>query len=111
MKLVILIFNACVSYDRIASKHCDDMITLERYNEFCLFWGCEELSHKNNWFETFILTEDIETNLRETYMFCVVNCKENDYVANYKKMENQWNIKGILMKGKKIPIPSYCFLR
>ena len=66
------------------AKYCNDLTALELYNEFYLFLGCEELTHKNSWFEVFILTDDIETNLKEIYTFCVVNCNENTYIANYR---------------------------
>ena len=59
---------------------------LELYNELCLFLGSEELTHKNSWFEVFILTDDIETKLKDIHMFCMVNCNENAYIANYRKM-------------------------
>ena len=73
-------------HDRIVSKYCNNLITLELYNELCLFLGGEELTHKNSWFEVFILTDDIETKLKIIYMFCMVNCNENAYIANYRKM-------------------------
>src|SRR3990170_231215 len=68
------------------AKYCNDLLTLELYNELCLFLGSEELTHKNSWFEAFIFTDDIETNLKTIYMFCMVNCNENAYIANYRKM-------------------------
>ena len=68
------------------AKYCNNLVTLELYNELCLFLGCEELSHKNSWFEAFIFTDHVETNLKEIYMFCMVNCNENAYIANYRKM-------------------------
>lgn len=37
-----------------------DMITLEHYNEFSLFWGYEEVTHNNNWFEALILMRKLE---------------------------------------------------
>jgi hypothetical protein len=67
------------------AKYCNDLTALELYNELYLFLGCEELTHKNSWFEVFILTKDIENNLEEIYMFCMVNCNENAYIANYRK--------------------------
>ena len=30
--------------------------------------------------------DDIEINLKNIYMFCKVNCNENAYIANYRKM-------------------------
>ena len=66
------------------TKYCNNLITLELYNELCLFLGCEELSHKNDWFDIFLITNDNETNLQEIYMFCVVNCNENAYICNYR---------------------------
>ena len=71
------------------AKYCNDLITLELYNELCLFLGSEELTHKNSWFEVFILTDDIETKLKNIYMFRMVNCNENAYIANYRKMGKQ----------------------
>ena len=53
---------------------------------FVFLW-CEELSHKNNWFDTCLITNNNETNLQEIYIFCVVNCNENAYIANYRKSE------------------------
>ena len=47
------------------AKYCNDLTTLELYNELCLFLGSEELTHKNSWFEVFILTDDIETKLKK----------------------------------------------
>ena len=44
------------------------------------------MTHKNSWFEVFILTDDIETKLKNIYMFCMVNCNENASIANYRKM-------------------------
>ena len=67
-------------------KHCNDLITLELYNELCLFLGSEELKNKNSWFEVFILTDNIETNLKNIYMFGMVNCNESAYIANYREM-------------------------
>ena len=67
------------------SKYYNNLITLELCNELCLFLGCEELTHKYSWFEVFILSNDIENQLKHIYMFCVVNCNENAYIANYRK--------------------------
>ena len=53
-------FQCMLFHDRIVSKYCNNLITLELYNELCLFLGSEELTHKNNWFEVLILTDDIE---------------------------------------------------
>ena len=64
------------------AKYCNDMITINLYNELSLFLACEELTHKNSWFEIFILTDTIENHPREAYKFCVVNCNENAYIAN-----------------------------
>ena len=55
---------------------------------FVYFWGVK-LTYKNSWFEVFILMDDIETNLKNIYMVCMVNCNENAYIANYRKMGNQ----------------------
>ena len=78
-------FQCILFHDRIMAKYCNDLTALELYNELYLFLGCEELSHKNSWFEVFILMDDIETNLKEIYTFCVVNCNQNAYIANYRK--------------------------
>ena len=59
---------------------------LELHKELYLFLGCEELSHKSSWFKAFIFTDHAETTLKEICMFCMVNCNENAYIANYRKM-------------------------
>jgi hypothetical protein len=82
-------FQCIFLHDQIMAKYCNNLTTLELYNELILFLGCEELTRKNSWFEVFILTDDIETNLKEIYTFCVVNCNENSYIANYRKMGKQ----------------------
>ena len=79
-------FQCKLFHDQIVSKYCNNLITLELYKELCLFLGSEELTHKNSWFEVFILTDDIKTNLKNIYMFCMVNCNENAYIANCRKM-------------------------
>ena len=66
-------FKCMLFHDRSVSKYCNKLITLELYNELCLFLGCEELSHKNSWFEAFIFIDHAETNLKEIHMFCMVN--------------------------------------
>ena len=81
-------FQCMLFHDRIVSKYCNNLITFELFNELCLFLGCEERSHKNSWFEAFVFTDHAETTLKEIYMFCVVNCNENAYIANYKNMGN-----------------------
>jgi hypothetical protein len=43
--------------------------------------------------------DDTETNLKEIYTFCVVNCNENAYIANYRKTGKQIEYKRTLMKG------------
>ena len=84
-KIGHLNFQCMLFHDRIMYKYCNNLITLEIYNELCLFLGCEELSHKNSWIEAFIFTDHAETNLKEIHMFCMVNCNENAYIANYRK--------------------------
>ena len=44
------------------------------------------MAYKNSWFEAFILTDHVETGMKEIYMFCMVNCNENANIANYRKM-------------------------
>ena len=79
--------------DRFCKKHKHDRnnFLLKVIDEFAtkLCSLCPitcELCNKNSWFEVFILTDDIETNLKYIYMFCIVNCNENAYIANYRKM-------------------------
>src|SRR6266566_494560 len=85
-KVCHLNFQCKLFHDQIMAKYCNDLITLELYDELSLFLGSEELTHKNSWFEVFILTGDIETNLKNIYMFCMVNCNENAYIDNYRKI-------------------------
>ena len=58
-------FQRMLFHERIVSKYGNSLITLELYNELCLFLGSEELTYKNIWFEVFILMDDIETNLKK----------------------------------------------
>ena len=78
-------FQCIQFYYRIAYKYCDDMITLEHYNELTLFLGYEEVANRNNWIEVLIPSKTLELDLREIYMYCAVNCNENVYLANYIK--------------------------
>ena len=80
-------FQCMQFYYRIAFKYCDDMITLEHYNELTLFLGYEEVANRNNWIEVLIPSKTFELDLREIYMYCAVNCNENVYLANYIKTE------------------------
>ena len=50
-------FQCKFFYDRTVSKYCDNLISHELYNELCLFLGQEELSHKNDWFDIFLITD------------------------------------------------------
>ena len=43
-------FQYMLFHDRIVSKYCNNLVTLELYNELYLFLGSEELTHKNSWF-------------------------------------------------------------
>jgi len=43
-------FQCKLFHDQIMAKYCNDLITLELYDELSLFLGSEELTHKNSWF-------------------------------------------------------------
>ena len=67
------------------SKNCDNLITVEHYNEFSLFLGYEEVKHKTREYLDWVLLKHLDFDLKEIYMYCEVNCIENAYIANYIK--------------------------
>ena len=73
-------------HDRIVSKNCDDLISLARHNELSLLVGYEEMKRIN---KEFLLDKVLDFDLEEIYMYCVVNCIENPYIANYIKTRKQ----------------------
>src|SRR3954467_7221981 len=62
---------------------CDDMITLDLYDELMLFLMCEELSEKTSWLDVHALV--INNTLQKCHLYCVVNCHENDYISKIRK--------------------------
>jgi hypothetical protein len=41
-------FQCILFHDQIMAKYCNNLTTLELFNELTLFLGCEELTHKNS---------------------------------------------------------------
>src|SRR3989337_3011833 len=72
-------------HDQIVSKNCDNLITLEHHKELSLLLGYEEMKCITKDIPKFNLNRFLDFDLEEIYMFCVVNCIENHYVANYLK--------------------------
>ena len=69
------------------SKNYDNLITLEHHKELSLLLGYEEMKLITKGFpnpERFL-----DFDLEEIYMYCVVNCIENPYIANYIKKRKQ----------------------
>ena len=76
-------------HDRIVSKNCDNLITLEHHKELSLLWGYEEMERITEGIPKFNLDRFLDFNLEEIYMYCAVNCIENPYIANYIKKRKQ----------------------
>ena len=76
-------------HDQIVSKNCDNFITLEHHKELSLLLGYEEMKRITKGIPKFNLERFLDFDLEEIYMFCVVNCIENPYIANYLKSRKQ----------------------
>ena len=87
-------------HDQIVSKNCDNLITLEHHKELSLLLGYEEMKRITKGIPKFNLDRFLDFDLEKIYLYCVVNCIENPYIANYLKKR----------KGRDFPISSYYFL-
>ena len=67
------------------SKNCVNLITLEHHKELSLLLGYEEMKRITEGIPDFALDRVLHFDLEEIYMYCVVNCIENPYIANYIK--------------------------
>ena len=76
-------------HDQIMSKNCDNLITLEHHKELSLLLGCDEMKCITKGIPKFNLKRFLDFDLEEIYMFCMVNCVENPYIANYLKTRKQ----------------------
>ena len=76
-------------HDRIVSKNCDNLITLEHHKELSLLLGYEEMKRITKGVPKFNLDKFLDFDLEEIYMFCAVNCIENPYIPNYLKTRKQ----------------------
>ena len=76
-------------HDRIVSKNCDDLISLEHHNEHSLLLGYEEMKRITKHIPEYNLEKFLDIDLEEIFMYCVVNCIENPYIANYIKKRKQ----------------------
>src|SRR5680860_82576 len=78
-------FNFQCSFlnDRIISQFCDNMITSSLYDKLNLFLGCEELSEKTSWLDSSTFGKN--SILKGAYHYCVVNCRDNAYIAKIRK--------------------------
>jgi hypothetical protein len=89
--------------DRIVSKNCDSLITLEHHKELSLLLGYEEMKRITEGIPKFNLDRFLDFDLEEIYMFCVVNCIENPYVANYLKGRKQLEDEENTNEGEEMP--------
>ena len=76
-------------HDRIVSKNCDNLITLEHHKELSLLLGYEEMKRITKDIPEFSLEIVLDFDLEEIYMYCAVNCIENHYISNYIKKRKQ----------------------
>lgn len=76
-------------HDLIVSKNCDELISLAHYNEFSLLISCEEMKRLTNYLLEFARYKLLGFDLEEIYTYCVVNCINNPYIANYIKKRKQ----------------------
>src|SRR3990170_6910654 len=98
-------------HDRIVSKNCDNLITLAHHNELSLLLGYEEMKRITRNIPEYNLKRFLDFDLKEIYMYCVVNCIENPYIANYlktiKQIEDEENTNGGEEVSQYPPIFSY----
>ena len=76
-------------HDRIVSKNCDNLITLENHKELSLLLGYEEMKCITEGIPKCNLDRFLDFDLEKIYMYCAVNCIENPYIANYIKKRKQ----------------------
>ena len=76
-------------HDLIVSKNCDDLISLAHYNELSLLMGYEEMKRITKHLPEFARYKLLGFDLEKIYMYYVVNCIENPYIANYLKKRKQ----------------------
>ena len=90
-------------HDQIVSKNCDNLITLEHHKELSLLLAYEEMKRTTEGIPKFNLDRFLDFDLEEIFMYRVVSCIENPYIANYIKTKDKYKMKRILMKGKRLP--------
>ena len=71
------------------SKNCDDLISLAHHNELSLLLGYEEMKRITEDIPEFALDKVLDFDIEKIYIYCVVNCIENPYIANYIKTIKQ----------------------
>ena len=76
-------------HDLIVSKNCDGLIFLAHHNELSLLLGYEEMKRITEGIPKFNLDRFLDFDLEEIFMYCMVNCIENPYIANYIKTRKQ----------------------
>ena len=70
------------------SRNCDNLINLEHHKELSLLLGYEEMKCITKGIPKFNLNS-LYFDIEEVYMFYVVDCIENPYIANYLKKTKQ----------------------
>ena len=76
-------------HDQIMSKNCDNLITLEHHKDLSLLSGYEEMKRITKHIPEYNLEKFLDIDLEEIFMYCVVNCIENPYIANFIKKRKQ----------------------
>jgi hypothetical protein len=85
------------------SKNCDNLITLVHYNELSLLLGYEEIKNKTKEILDWALIKVLDFDLEDIYMYCVVNCIENSYIANYIKTRESIEDEENTNEGEEVP--------
>ena len=90
-------------HDQIVSKNCDNLISLAHYNELRLLLGYEEIKNRTKGIPDWALIKVLDFDLEEIYMYCVVNCIENPYIANYIKTREPIEDEENTNEGEEVP--------
>ena len=98
-------------HDHVVSKSCDDLISPAHHNELSLLLGYEEMKRITKVIPEFALDRVLHFDLEEIYMYCMVNCIGNPYIANYikkrKEIEDEENTNEREEASQYPPIISY----
>ena len=76
-------------HDRIVSKNCGNLITLEHHKELSLLLGYEEMKRITEGIPKFNLDRFLDFDLEKIYMYCAVNCIEKSLYCQLHKKRKQ----------------------